>query len=197
VRQYLICAAHQQVSPDGDRGVAIRSTKRVCKAKSSYFTLRCPRVLSIPTCSRPLSGVGLGLFVMRLPCCGLPAPARPLFSALRSVTVCQSTDALPGPCCSPVFRSAIFRLFVLKRIVSPFLLARRPSTVIPSFPACCPCSTYLSLFSSGPAFLASLFLWVVRGRAGQCRLRRLPAVVVSRSGLWFMVQALAPVSATC
>jgi len=32
-----------------------------------------------PTCSRPVSGVGLGLFVTRLPCCSLPAPALPLF----------------------------------------------------------------------------------------------------------------------
>jgi hypothetical protein len=40
-------------------------------------------------CSRPVSGVGLGLFVLRLPCRGLPAPARPLFFALRSATVCH------------------------------------------------------------------------------------------------------------
>ena len=42
-----------------------------------------------PMCLRPVSGVGLGLFVMRLPCRGLPAPALPLFFALRSATVCQ------------------------------------------------------------------------------------------------------------
>ena len=46
-----------------------------------------------PTCSRPVSGLGLGLFVMRLPCCGLPAPARQLFFGLRSTTVCHETDA--------------------------------------------------------------------------------------------------------
>jgi hypothetical protein len=32
-----------------------------------------------------------GLFVMRLPCCGLPAPARRQFFALRSATVCHYT----------------------------------------------------------------------------------------------------------
>ena len=31
------------------------------------------------------------LFVMRLPCCGLPAPARRQFFALRSATVCHCT----------------------------------------------------------------------------------------------------------
>ena len=29
------------------------------------------------------------LFVMRLPCCGLPPPARPLFFALRFAIVCH------------------------------------------------------------------------------------------------------------
>jgi len=33
-----------------------------------------------PTCSRPVSGVGLGLFVMRGPYRGLPAPALNCFS---------------------------------------------------------------------------------------------------------------------
>ena len=42
-----------------------------------------------PTCSRPVSGVGLGPFVMRLLCCSLPAPARRQFFALRSATVCH------------------------------------------------------------------------------------------------------------
>ena len=42
-----------------------------------------------PTCSRPVSGVGLGPFVMRLLCCSLPAPARRQFFALRFVTVCH------------------------------------------------------------------------------------------------------------
>ena len=42
-----------------------------------------------PTCSRPVSGVGLGPFVMRLLCCSLPAPARRQFFALRFATVCH------------------------------------------------------------------------------------------------------------
>jgi hypothetical protein len=47
-----------------------------------------PRVTP-PTCSRPVSSVGLGPFVMRLLCCSLPAPARRQFFALRFVTVCH------------------------------------------------------------------------------------------------------------
>ena len=47
-----------------------------------------------PSSHRPRARVPLvvwawDLFVMRLPCCGLPAPARSLFFALRSVTVCK------------------------------------------------------------------------------------------------------------
>jgi hypothetical protein len=47
---------------------------------------------------RPLARVPLvvwawDFFVLRLPCRGLPAPALPLFFALRSATVCQQTDA--------------------------------------------------------------------------------------------------------
>jgi hypothetical protein len=45
--------------------------------------------LPTPACSRPVTGVGLGLFVVRVLYRGLPAPALPLFFALRSATVCQ------------------------------------------------------------------------------------------------------------
>ena len=51
--------------------------------------LMSPTVVPPPTCSRPVSGVGLGPFVMRLLCCSLPAPARRQFFALRFATVCH------------------------------------------------------------------------------------------------------------
>ena len=44
-----------------------------------------------PRARTQITGVGLGLFVMRLPCCGLPPLARPLLFALRSPSVCQRT----------------------------------------------------------------------------------------------------------
>jgi hypothetical protein len=55
----------------------------------SGLLLRLPS----PTCSRSVSGVGLGLFVLWLPCCGLPA------SALHCFSLCD------------------LRLFVIKRML--------------------------------------------------------------------------------
>ena len=96
-----------------------------------------------PTCSRPVSGVGLGPFVMRLLCCSLPAPARRQFFALRFATVCHST-----------YLSLSVSLLGLEplsthALLAFSLLARRPHTtcIIPVFPARCHL-TYLSLTSS-------------------------------------------------
>jgi hypothetical protein len=61
-----------------------------------------------PTCSRPVSGVGLGPVVMRLPCCGLPAPTRhqlngsfsqsDFFSSERCESVQAERRALRASC---------------------------------------------------------------------------------------------------
>ena len=51
-------------------------------------------------------------FVMRLPCCGLPAPALPLLFALRSATVCQQTDAFL--CCAcPLCAARVYAIHPL------------------------------------------------------------------------------------
>ena len=54
-----------------------------------------------PTCSRPVSGVGLGPFCSAASCCGLPAPTRHQFFALRFATlvikrICLSCRAHPS-----------------------------------------------------------------------------------------------------
>ena len=61
-----------------------------------------------PTCSCPVGGVGLGPFVMRLLCCGLPAPARHSFS------LCDQ------------------RLFVIERIFLSHAAHSHCSTIPPS-----------------------------------------------------------------
>jgi len=68
-----------------------------------------------------VSGVGLGLFVMLLPCCGRPAPALPLFFALRSATVCHETDASFTP------RGADLRLMCGFRIPTNMALRSNPA----------------------------------------------------------------------
>ena len=56
----------------------------------SRARVRCGVGVFPPTCSRPVSGVGLGLLVMQVPYRGLPAPALTCFFAPRSANVSMS-----------------------------------------------------------------------------------------------------------